>query len=212
MKPGGSGPVLANWWAVPGHRAACWGTWGSPSIESPWVVGGTGFPLSWLLGWGCQGLELTGGKLSSFPIGSKERSKMVLASTIVFLVERSPQKAATSICVPLGAPSCLLVLWRSPKISTCVECRFLSNYFLCTWSCVCKTLCVPFKSWMSVPYGPRLCCPYALLDFKAHLPGLAPQAGSLMWFWTPQSLGRTSAVMVVLPLMSHLSWRCGSWL
>ena len=30
------------------------------------AVGGTGFPLSWLRGWGCQGLELTGGQLSFF--------------------------------------------------------------------------------------------------------------------------------------------------
>lgn len=46
MIPGVSGPVLANWWAVLGHKPACWGIWGSPSLELPWWWVGLGSHLA----------------------------------------------------------------------------------------------------------------------------------------------------------------------
>ena len=73
-----------------------------------------------------------------------------------------------------------------------------------------RYFCVPFKSGVSVSYSPP-CLPYASpLAFKAGILGTClPSVGPPGWgvwcgAWIPNSLGRTSAIVIMLPFVGYL--------
>ena len=179
----------------------------------------------WLAGrWGCVPAQLSawpgvsqdwcflaGGWGSSLALISwRKDPKMALASTSVFMVGWASKMAAASVYVPRVRPKCLLPVSETLQDSWWVW----PGSFQITASVLghrgCEILCASFKSGVSISYSPL-----ALL--KVSTVGLQSQMfreliflvqdpcgwGAWCGAWTPHSLGRISAVVIILPFVGH---------
>ena len=121
--------------------------------------------------------------------------------------------AAASVCVPRVSPNCLLLLWDKQVGLTQAPFKLL----LLPWVPESvRLLCTPFKSGVSFPQPSgsskrKPHWPSKPNVLGAHLPSAEPlgrevQCGA----WTPHSLGRTSAIVIILQFVGHL-WGWGLW-
>lgn len=91
-----------------------------------------------------------------------------------------------------------------------------SSFFQITASAlspgVYEILCAPFNSGISISHSPdspenKPHWPSKQKILGAHLPSEEPRGWGAQWgACTPSSLGRTSTIVITLPLVSHLPW------
>ena len=132
---------------------------------------------------------------------------MALTSTSVHVVEQAPQNSCCQHLRPQGElqlpPASL---GDSPKSAGRSDPSSFQIAASTLGPVVCEILCVPFKSGFSFPQPSvfpksKPCLPSKLNILGAHLPDIRPraQSGALIL----HSLGRTSAIVIILPSMGH---------
>lgn len=123
--------------------------------------------------------------------------------------------AAASVCVFSGSSSCLFPLSEALQNQNVGLIRLLPNYCFSVWGVrVCEILRAPFKNEVCVSFSPLALpreCSVGLQN-EGILRGHLPSAEALGWeaqceAWTLHSLGKTSAVVIILLFVGCLP-RC----
>ena len=114
-----------------------------------------------------------------------------------------PKMAPVSFYVP-GCLNCFLLIQRLSKINECVFPSLLSNHCIYLGSQSIEILCEPFKNTVCIFHSPLVLLKVSPTSLQSQmfqgfsLPRVGPMGlGTRYGSWTPQFLGRTSAIVIM---------------